>query len=423
MVDEPGSIWASNGEGVGSYIEIRFKKEYQVTRIQYVNRVNAAERNRLLEINLGLDNVKKVILRNSDKIVNIPLETPAITSAIKFQFEGVYSTLNNGGAFNIFGLDCKPMMPELTAEELSETVAVHLNCAHNLNNNDEISKKNLYAGEKFLAQCNSNCLDSTKAVVFGDLIYAEISSICKAAAHSGVLKGVVKSRPKKFIVMIEKGRSYYEGFKRNGISSSPRETNQIIRSMTFAELSEDLSNPEEKIFEGMQVDLLDDLLKEWVPGIVGKIDRQSKKVVILTVEKNSDVTNSDKNKKNNNNEQKVKWRDPTVVDYCGEQLKDRKCDKNSTKPGEMLPDEIKICFTPDKCPEGYLADNGQPFTNHSNLEYGWSDYASSLTRRRFSKDSALFSSLILFPPDKQSKWCTSDNPVASCEPIDWSIKV
>ena len=82
LLDEPFGIWGSNGEGVGSWIEIKFKKEYQVTRISFMNRANAAERTRKLEIRFSNGNKKVVSLRNTDTLENIPI-TPTITRSIK----------------------------------------------------------------------------------------------------------------------------------------------------------------------------------------------------------------------------------------------------------------------------------------------------------------------------------------------------
>lgn len=50
MIDSPFKMWASDGEGIGSWIEVKFIEEYKVTYIIYKNRDNIGERNRELEI-------------------------------------------------------------------------------------------------------------------------------------------------------------------------------------------------------------------------------------------------------------------------------------------------------------------------------------------------------------------------------------
>jgi len=50
MVDEPFNMWVSDGEGLDSWVEIELKKKYQITRWEYKNRENPAERNKLLHV-------------------------------------------------------------------------------------------------------------------------------------------------------------------------------------------------------------------------------------------------------------------------------------------------------------------------------------------------------------------------------------
>jgi len=35
----------------------------------------------------------------------------------------------------------------------------------------------------------------------------------------------------------------------------------------------------------------------------------------------------------------------------------------------------------------------------------------------------LLANNILFPPAKESQWCVKSNPLISCEPAEWSVKV
>jgi hypothetical protein len=50
MEDREKASWASLNEGVGSFIEIKFKNDYQITKIEFKNRGNQVERNKDLVI-------------------------------------------------------------------------------------------------------------------------------------------------------------------------------------------------------------------------------------------------------------------------------------------------------------------------------------------------------------------------------------
>jgi len=38
MEDNPMSMWATDGEGVSSWIEVKFKNKYQISKVEYKNR-------------------------------------------------------------------------------------------------------------------------------------------------------------------------------------------------------------------------------------------------------------------------------------------------------------------------------------------------------------------------------------------------
>ena len=46
--------------------------------------------------------------------------------------------------------------------------------------------------------------------IYGNMVYSEDSSLCKAAAHMGVLTSTSFNKPSKFVVVIERGRNLYE---------------------------------------------------------------------------------------------------------------------------------------------------------------------------------------------------------------------
>ena len=46
-------MWATNGEGVGAWIELKFKNLYQLQAVEYRNRAGSGERNREIEMEFG----------------------------------------------------------------------------------------------------------------------------------------------------------------------------------------------------------------------------------------------------------------------------------------------------------------------------------------------------------------------------------
>jgi len=50
MEDAAYGMWHSNGEGLDAWLEITLKKKYQITRWEYKNRENPAERNKVIEV-------------------------------------------------------------------------------------------------------------------------------------------------------------------------------------------------------------------------------------------------------------------------------------------------------------------------------------------------------------------------------------
>lgn len=53
MVDDEFNIWVSDGEGLDSWIEIEFKKKFLITKWDFKNRENPAERNKLIKVELS----------------------------------------------------------------------------------------------------------------------------------------------------------------------------------------------------------------------------------------------------------------------------------------------------------------------------------------------------------------------------------
>lgn len=99
----------------------------------------------------------------------------------------------------------------------------------------------------------------------------------------------------------------------------------------------------------------------------------------------------------------VQWPSLLEVDFCGEKITDRECDKQSKKPTDSQVFNAKICFTAFKeCPGDYKPDNGKVKGPNGDLVYGWGRDMTANTRDRSNQADPLLKSLILFPPDPKS---------------------
>ncbi len=126
---------------------------------------------------------------------------------MKITIKDVYGTLNNGGAFDIYGLNCvdpsnldkeDSASSQVTEALKSKTIA--LSCEDNISGNVQLSKIGLKAGDKINIECQESCANSP-ALIYGDLLYSQDSGICKSAFHSGKLS----NSGGKLILAIDKG--------------------------------------------------------------------------------------------------------------------------------------------------------------------------------------------------------------------------
>lgn len=100
-------------------------------------------------------------------------------------------------------------------------------------------------GGKFVVECPENCGKAPTKPIFGSEIYADMSSICVSAIHSGA----VNDKGGEVEFLIEGPQSYYKGTSSNGIVSQSREGyNRAFRfigdfktSTAFANYKEDFS--------------------------------------------------------------------------------------------------------------------------------------------------------------------------------------
>jgi len=124
MEDAPFAMWVTNGEGVSAWLELTFKFFVQITAIEFRNRVNPGERAKSISMKFSDGSTVTNSLRNTPS--PIPLKLKATTTkSVKFTIESVYSTINNGGAFNIMGVPC---MEEEGISQREQSGKIKLKC-------------------------------------------------------------------------------------------------------------------------------------------------------------------------------------------------------------------------------------------------------------------------------------------------------
>ena len=89
------------------------------------------------------------------------------TDTVRITIKDVYGTLNNGGAFDIYGLSCvdpsKLDKDENSASENTEALkskTISLSCEDNISGNVQLSKIGLKIGDKINIECQESCANS-----------------------------------------------------------------------------------------------------------------------------------------------------------------------------------------------------------------------------------------------------------------------
>jgi len=215
MEDSPFAMWASDGEGLSAWMKVEFKAPVQITKIEYRSRAAANERNKRITVKFDDGQKFQTVLRNTDAIQPLNVE-PVATESLKFTIDEVYSSNNNGGAFNIYGIPC---FVESGVETLDPASQISLECKDTFSKNEQIIKRTFKDGDKFRAFCPKTCIEEKDSLdIYGSSRYSSDSPICLAAFHSGCLSK--DGGPLNIKVM--KGIVEYEAENKNGFSSQTK---------------------------------------------------------------------------------------------------------------------------------------------------------------------------------------------------------
>ena len=417
-----GAMWYTRGEGMGAWLDIKFKKLFLITQIVYKNRRNPLERNSRLELMFDDGSKQYIDLRNTDELKYVRIE-PIKSSSIRITIRGVYGTINNGGSFKIMGVKCtntEKKSSELTDAQKAvqkktgvkdtsnlpalfkndEKETIRLKCKDTISNSKAFKGKTMNFGNKYLLYCSDTCFN-TDFTVYGDLFYSKDSAICKSAFHAQKLP----AEGGKVWLIFQNGRSGYRSQMRNGIRSEGKSRSDS--TITF----EGYVKKEEIILNaGSKVDYKNPTGLGWVPAVILSVDHKSTthKVLKISIEGiNGDPIT-------------INYPDESKILPCGDNVKNRNCKGSRRNLNKKKP--IKFRFMPpDYTEDGdYLADNGKKY-GASGKAFGWSRDMSTQLRQYNEASKQELHSLVEFLPSPKSKLCSK--PGVRCENVNWSVKV
>ena len=413
-IDEEGSFWASDNEGVGAWIEIFFNGQYELTKLSFKNRINPAERNSILKLDFSTGDSFDINVDNNDNLNYFSFE-PIVASSVKITIKGVYSTLNNGGSFVIYGYKCSEntninMFKEIKeVNELSpvfkkeETDHIILSCYDSIAYSNKFDNSEITVDKKILIKCPESC-ENVSVPLYGYLFYSKDSSICKAAYHSKFLT----NRGGFFYLVIKNKHDYYKSILSNGIKSEGKSYSSL--SITFEEyIKEDIINPK----AGKKIDVKLDTSSPWQPGLIVSLttDNGSSFLNVVLDGLNSKVFN-------------IPYPNKDRISPCGTYIKDRKCRDDQLSADNK---SIFVRFVPkdyQTVDTSFVSDYGEEYGTKEK-SFGWNkDISKRIKQKRnIVLSSQELETFVELTPSENSLLCKSPSDEVLCEPINWFIKV
>jgi hypothetical protein len=447
MRDEEGGMWAANSDGIGAWIEVKFKSVFKITKIQVKNRVNPTERNRKLEVDFSSGEKRWINLKNNEKVVNHVIESMR-AKGIRFTIRSVYGTNNNGGGFNVWGVECHQenetdeddldasqiksvdskenknalnhfdTLPTLEEEKVIDPSTlpplfskdivkpIFLSCFDSITNSSKFDKITLKPNKKIQIKCPESCA-LTEIPIYGHLVYSKDSALCKAAFHAKKIPatgGLVK-------LIILQGTTNYKGEMSNGIKSEGKLRSPLSLSFEIYEEEDNIL-----LKPGTKVDYKSENSNKevkWFGAIITKVlDTNNGKFLNLILDGE------------NSNSIELPYPNKERIHPCGQHLHRRDCKGSLKRLKTKVP--ILIRFVPadyqtNISERGYLSDNGQLF-GMNNKSYGWSLKMEKRIFTRSNTSHPYLETVLTFPPSINSKYCTKSRPDQMCEPVTWKVK-
>jgi hypothetical protein len=203
MKDAFGSMWWSKGEGIGAWMQVIFKGLFIITRWEVTPRGNALERNKIMELEFSDGTKQRFTILNNSSVQNFPV-AQVHTSYVIVKIIEVYGTINNGGSFNFFGMECKNLgIPEKESKEangllraaglnpneipslyeIDNTEVVGVGCRDSFVNSKKFKFTKMDENNFIIINCFNSCSLSSY-LIYGNEKYTKDSAICKSAFHS-----------------------------------------------------------------------------------------------------------------------------------------------------------------------------------------------------------------------------------------------
>ena len=98
---DPESDWATQGEGVGSWIQSNFGAKYSVTRFEYRHRAHNTD-NGQITLSFSDGSTQSFVLQDDVRSIQSFVVSPVQTSFVRLTVESVYETVHNGARQIIF---------------------------------------------------------------------------------------------------------------------------------------------------------------------------------------------------------------------------------------------------------------------------------------------------------------------------------
>jgi hypothetical protein len=419
--DQEGEIWATKHEGIGSWIEITFSNLFLVTKFEIMNRLLPQERNSLIEAEFSDGSKMLIKLLNIDDLQTFEVKPPKKSKSVRFRITAVYGTINNGGSFNVYGIECKDIdslksLPgkngQINPKELppmfkdSNKSAISMVCKDSISNTKKLDHLIIKSGAKIEIKCFDTC-EYSNYPIYGDMKYSKDSSICRSAFHAGILRKSGQS----FFMVFEDSLKKYKSQVRNGIRSKSKGHSDMTISFKLSKEQSDIP-----VDNGVKIDFLDPKGSgEWLPGIIMQVT-DSGEVKKLTTEVEGTEEGSAK--------YILSFPDRRKIKECGSHLKSRDCSGSIFNLGNSKNSApVVIKFAPNSYRKSgpYLLDFGEVFGTNGHA-YGWSRNMESRMRVRADATDDILDTLVEFPPDKESKFCNKAIPDMDCDKVEWSIK-
>ena len=420
MKDTLEEMWSSRSEGIGAWIEVKFKQMFLITKIEYKDKKNPLERNSQIELTFD-DSSKQIFdIKNTDELKEFTIE-PVKTSTVRIEIKRVYGTVNNGGAFKIIGVKCtnieeeetnpnKNKLAQVTGVKQANSIPalfrneekemIKCKCMDSISNSKKFQSIVKTVGAKILIYCAETC-SMTDYNIYGDLTYSRDSAICRSAFHSQTLP----AEGGKVWLIFQNGRSSYKSQIRNGIRSEGKSKSDL--SFSF----EGYFKQGEIIMEvGSKIDLVNPYTSGWIGAVIMKIQQKDYKNKLIEVAIEGV----------NQPHLTYNYPDKSKIQPCGEFVKNRDCRSSRRNLNKKVP--IRIRFLPEDYYEdgNHLPDNGRIY-GFNNRPFGWSKDMRGKIRQFNEASKQELHSYIEFPPSPKSKICKAPN--STCDKVTWSVRV